>query len=169
MINNRSSGFTLVEALAALTIISIIGVSLLPLFSRTLKFTERLKRENRWNREKIDFERALRKSVSFIVFPFWTTPVIHKEDTGSTEIPFWKGKEKVRLSIGFAGGSLSLTSPENSRTFTGYEEVRISPLLNRRGSTVGITVTVKKRGRKAVTVLCTFGSPGRSVFREEPP
>ncbi len=160
-----SRGFTLLEALIALTIISLIGTSVFMVFSRTLMFAGKIRNLNRTNRELIDLEITLRKTVSRIQPPFWAAVSGSRGPGNSLKIPWWNGKKDAFLEIQNADNVLAVRTPEGETLFTGFTGLKFSYLEDPYGRITGISLVLKDPDREEITFRCTFGSIGNDVFK----
>jgi len=161
---NDSSGFTLVETLIAITLISLIGIPVFTVFSDTVGFTEKVKNLNRWNRELIKLERTLRKSVAEVQIPFWISDIGISKECESLIVPYWNGDKNSVLEIKKTDTDLEIFTPEGSIVFKGYDGVEFDILKDSRLRIIGISLRVKKIKREAVEFQCTFGAIGRDVL-----
>ena len=163
---NDSNGFTLVETLIAITLISLIGIPVFTVFSDTVSFTGKIKNLNRWNKELIKMERVLRKSVGGIQIPFWISDIELTEEAGAISVPYCNGDANSVLEIKITDTDLEITTPEGSTVFKGYDGAEFDILKDSRSRTIGISIKVKKTKREAVEFQCVFGAVGREVFNE---
>ena len=160
----KNSGFTLIETLVAITLVSLIGIPVFMVSSDTLSFTGKVKGLNRWNRELIQLERVLRKSVGEVQIPFWISDPELTEGNGTVTIPYWNSDADLSFEIKIADTVLNIATPEGSTVFKGYDGVEIDLLKDSRFRTIGLSITVKKIKRENITFQCTFGAIGREVF-----
>ena len=162
----KESGFTLVEALIALTIVSLIGIPVFMVFSETVTFTGKIKDLTRWNRELIGLESVLRKSVLQIRIPFWISDIEVSEGITILKVPYWMGDVNSFLEIEGNDGNLNISTPDESTIFKGYEDFEFDYLKESQSQTVGISLVIKKTGKENIIFQCAFGSVGREVFNE---
>jgi len=163
---NDSSGFTLVETLIAITLISLIGIPVFTVFSDTVSFSRRVKDLNRWNKELIQIERVLRKSAREVQIPFWISEIGISKESDSLIVPYWKGDKNSVLEINNTDTYLEIITPEGSTVFKEYNRAEFDILKDSRSRTIGISVRVKKLKREAVEFQCAFGAIGREIFNE---
>ena len=189
-VNDR--GFTLVETLIAITLISVIGIPVFMVFSETLGFTEKIKDLNRWNRELIQLENVLRKSAREVQIPFWISNLEITEEAGAERrydravqdalpsrklasdqvslrttrlsVPYWNGDESLYLEIKIEDMILKIITPAGSTVFKGYNGVEFDFLKDSGSRIVGLSIIIKKEKKESVKILCAFGSVGREVF-----
>jgi prepilin-type N-terminal cleavage/methylation domain-containing protein len=160
----NSSGFTLIETLIAITLVSLIGIPVFMVTSDTVTFTGKIKDLNRWNKELIQLERILRKSVGEIQIPFWISDIELTEETGAMSIPYWNGDADLLLEMKIEDTTFKITTPERSIIFKGYDGVEFDILKDSQSWTIGLSINVKKTKREDVEFQCTFGAIGRDVF-----
>ncbi|MCK5671905.1 MAG: prepilin-type N-terminal cleavage/methylation domain-containing protein [Spirochaetales bacterium] len=163
--NNR--GFTLIETLIAIVLVSLIGIPVFTVFSDTVGFTKKIKDLNHWNGELIKLERVLRKSVGEVQIPYWINNIEVTEGTGIMTIPYWNGDADLVLEMEIKDTTFKITTPEGSTVFFGYDGVEFDFLKDSRSGIVGLTILIKKTKREDVKFQCTFGSIGRDVFSEK--
>lgn len=164
---NNDRGFTLIETLIAITLVSLIGLPVFMVFSDTITFTKKIKDLNRWNGELIKLERVLRKSVRGVQIPFWISDVELTEGIGTIIVPYWNGDADLFLEMKIEDTVLKITTPEGSTVFNGYDGVEFDILKDSRSRTIGLSIRVKKTKREDVDFQCTFGAIGRDVFNGE--
>lgn len=161
-INNE--GFTLIETLIAITLISLIGIPVFSVVTDTVGFTGRVKDLNQWNKELVQLERSLRKSVGEIRAPFWISDIELIEETGFISVPYWNSDADSLLQIGVEDSVLKITTPDGSKVFNGYNGVEFDVFKDSLSRTIGLSITVKKAKREDAEFQCTFGAIGRDVF-----
>ncbi len=162
--NKNNSGFTLVETLIAITLISLIGIPVFMVFSETLGFTEKIKDLNRWNKELIQLENVLRKSVAEVQVPFWISDIELTEGVDIIRVPYWNGDVNSVLEMQIEDTILKITTPRGSTIFKGYDGVEFDFLKDNGSGTIGLSIVVKKTKKENITFQCAFGSIGREVF-----
>lgn len=161
------NGFTLVEALIALTLISLIGVPVLAVFSDTVNFTGKIKELTRWNREMIALERVLRHSVSQIEIPFWISDIEVNESIGIIKVPYWNGKVSSFLEIEVEDGVFKISTADEVTVFKGYNGFKFDLLEDNQSRTIGLSLIIEKKKKDDLLFQCSFGSFGREVFKEK--
>ncbi len=164
--DNTNGGFTLIETLIAITLISLIGIPVFMISSDIAGFSEKIKDLNSWNRELIKLEKILGESVGEVRFPFWTSDIKLAEETGRIRIPYWNGDANLFLELKFEDSVLTITTPEGSRMFRGYDRAEFDLLKDSRLRIIGLTTKVKKSKQENSEFQCTFGAIGREVFNE---
>jgi len=162
--HKNSSGFTLLEVLIALTLISLLGLAAFSVFPEVRGVAEKLKKANKYNYELLQLEHTLRSSVSRIQIPYWVQEITIEESSVSTRIPFWQGDSELSLKIQQKDGVLSIITPQNSFRFNGYEKCKISTLRSHDEMIIGLALHVKKQKQKEVVFQCAFGAIGNAVF-----
>jgi len=161
-----SSGFTLLEALIALTLTALIGTAVFSVFPDALVFCRRITEQTKWNRELIRLERALRESVSDIRIPYWIEEIEITYKGDVLNVPYWRGKRDLLLNITMADGDLKIATPSDDYVFRGYVKAGYSLLKNSAGQVIGIELRVEKNDREPTLFQCAFGAIGRGVFEE---
>ena len=160
----NDSGFTLIETLIAITLVSLIGLPVFMVTSDTVTFTGKIKDLNRWNKELIQLERVLRKSVGEVQIPFWISDIELTEEAGTMTIPYWNGDADLLLEIEIEDTAFKITTPEGNTIFKGYDGVEFDILKDSQSRTIGLSILMKKSKREDVEFQCTFGAIGRDVF-----
>jgi len=163
----NNSGFTLIETLVAITLISLIGLSVFMVTSDIVRFTGKVKDLNSWNKELIQLERVLRKSVAEVQIPFWISDIKINDGIGKIIVPYWNGDSDLHLVMKIVDKDFKISTPEGSTVFTGYDGVEFDLLKDNQSRSIGLTIRVKKTKREDVEFQCTFGAIGREVFREK--
>ncbi len=163
----KNRGFTFIEIIISLFIISIMWIPVLTLFSRFQLFTEKIKAENRSTEQFISLDDYIRRSISKIQPPYW---IAWRKDSlllNSRDhlfIPYWKGKNTAGLEISCSEGMLHIVSPEEYRNFKGWNRFDSMPMKDRKGTIMGVILILGKSGEKYTRFFCTFGALGHAVF-----
>ena len=160
----NNEGFTLIETLIAITLVSLIGLPVFMVFSDTVSFTAKVKDLNRWNKELVQLERVLRKSASEVQIPFWISDIELTEEAGRLSVPYWNGDADLVFEMEIEDTVLKITTPERSTVFNGYDEAEFNILKDSQSRTIGLSINVKKTKREDVEFQCTFGAIGKDVF-----
>lgn len=164
---NRNGGFTLVETLIALAVISIITLSSFSLFTRVMKFRGRITAANKLNIQSISLDQYLRSLVSRIQIPYWVDLRGEAENSRGKphlNIPYLDGKRESFLVIEFSNDVLKVKTPEREREYSGWSGYEIKFLQNESSRISGVSLTLKHPGRRDTDIVCTFGAIGYAVF-----
>lgn len=162
--NKNESGFTLIETLIAITLVSLIGIPVFMVTSNTITFTGKVKDLNRWNKELVQLERVIRKSVAEVQIPFWISDIELTEESKVMSVPYWNGDAESFLEMEIDNTVFKITTPQGSTVFNGYEGVEFDILKDKESRTIGLSILIKKLKREDVEFKCTFGAIGRDVF-----
>ncbi len=166
---NRNGGFTFIEIIIAMVIITTAWVPVLSVFTRFLHFTEKIRAENRFTEKLISLDDYLRNSVSEIQLPYW---IEGKQESlfmnfrNHLTIFYWKGQRTAGLKIDWAEGILHISSPDGDRIFKDWNGFESTPLKTRKESIIGVVLILKNPGKKDTRFICTFGTAGHAVFEE---
>ena len=163
----NNEGFTLIETLIAITLVSLIGIPVFMVTSDTVSFTNKVKDLNRWNKELIQLERVLRKSVSEVQIPFWISDIELTKETGAMSVPYWNSDVSSLPKIEIEDTVLKITTSERSTVFNGYDGLEFDILKDSQSRTIGLSIKVKKIKRDDMEFQCAFRSIGRDLFNEK--
>ncbi len=164
---NDYGGFTFLETVISLVIVSVIGLSAAGLFASAASFEKKTNSQINSNNQLLLLDRYMRLHVSRIKIPYWVD--IRQEpgfisDQQHLSIPFFEGEEDSILDIDLHNGILRIETPGEEKVFTGLRRSTISIFEDRRGFPLGVTLNLKKGGGRAFRISCAFGSAGYGVF-----
>jgi prepilin-type N-terminal cleavage/methylation domain-containing protein len=107
MKNNSEDGFTLLETLAAMGIISIVLTSLAMTLPSSSAALEKSKKNLLFGVKFLRADTIIRKRVGAIAIPYWEHPILDT-DSSSLTIPWYQGKQNVNLRLIAEGKTLLL-------------------------------------------------------------
>ncbi len=166
-IQDNESGFTLIEALTAVLIITILTVPIYRTVSETTGYKEKIRGRYMFESSRLIFYSSLRKAVMNIEFPFWEScgTYVSHDGKGIVSIPYWKGEKEMEVVLSLNGDILEYSSPWRRNRIKGVKSFKVAPMTTSWGAAAGIKLTVKYRQNISDVLTCPFGAIGTSVFR----
>ncbi len=166
-IKENESGFTLIEALTAVLIISVLTIPVYRTVSKITGYREKIREKYKFENSRLIFYSSLRKAVMNIEFPFWEScgTYVSHDGKGKVSIPYWKGEKEMEVVLHLDGEILEYSSPDRKNSINGVENFKVTPMTTSWEAAAGITLTVKYSRNISDILNCPFGAIGASVFR----
>ena len=135
-----SPGFTLVEVLAALALLAVVGAAGTRAMAGGLRAAARYLEEARWNRTVLLFDRQVRRGIAELPAAFWAPPPrIVREPDGAVVL---EERAEGGRALRFAqrDGSLEVTTPETTVRFRGVLSATMEELRASDGRVAGVRI-----------------------------
>jgi prepilin-type N-terminal cleavage/methylation domain-containing protein len=141
MRNKSENGFTFIEVLVSLLIISSVGIVLYASFSAGFKGVEKSRTEIRDAVRHLQTDSVIRSAAESVQIPYWVTAYEMTAAGGSLELPWYEGKKETK-TVQLPAGA----------------DIEKSELVREDGkSPFGIRITYKI-GKREYTTSATFAS-----------
>jgi prepilin-type N-terminal cleavage/methylation domain-containing protein len=149
--NHREDGFTFIELIVAMTIMSIIGVSMWIGFTAAVKLVHRIPESTEMMQEFLGLDNLLREHVGRIKIPFWEPELEYYIDSSTAQFPFYEGVETKYLLVEFNESELIIKTfdeegedePEVIFRSGPYAYVSFSEVEEKKIGILGLEVTLK--------------------------
>ncbi|MBN2443103.1 MAG: prepilin-type N-terminal cleavage/methylation domain-containing protein [Spirochaetales bacterium] len=165
--SNKEDGSTFIELLVAITIMSILGVTMWMGFATTVHLIRTVPESTRLIQEFIALDSVLREYMSRVRLPFWQPELDFYTDSSSAQFPFYEGVENKFLLIEFYENEISIKtfeeeSDEDPVTLfkTGpFSSVTFNEVTEKGLGLIGIELTLKPEHEKIdeFTIFARFG------------
>jgi len=172
--NSKQDGFTLIELLVAMTIMSILGITIWIGFSSAINLVHTVPESTKLIQEYINLDSVLREYVSRIKPPFWQPELDLYMDSTSVVLPFYESVKEQNLQIEYLDDYLYIrTFNEDSNdepeqlykagpfSYVSFEEVTEKPQ-----GLIGLEFTLKPEHEK-IEEFKIFTRFGGLVFENE--
>jgi prepilin-type N-terminal cleavage/methylation domain-containing protein len=165
--SKNEQGFTFVEVMVALLIISLIGVVVWQGSVRSGRLLDRISRESLITLKLMRTESALRDAVAEIRIPFWVSEAVIEESDGELVIPFYEGSADALLVVKCEDGSIVIGTRsggegtmEKSATFGPFAGTAVELARDNDDRPFGIrfTLRVQDGSFEPVEITARFGS-----------
>jgi prepilin-type N-terminal cleavage/methylation domain-containing protein len=110
--NHREDGFTFMEVIVAMAIMSLIGVSMWLGFTAAVKLIHRIPESTQMMQEFLGLDNMLREHVSRISIPFWEPQLDYYIDSSAAQFPFYEGIKTKYLLVEFYESELIMRTFE---------------------------------------------------------
>ncbi len=163
----NEDGFTLIEVMLALTIVSLLGIMIWQGLTKTGKLIEKIYFSSSTTLKIMEMEKYLRRMSGKIVVPFWVSEITIEEGNNVLTIPFYEGNSNSNLFLKFENNYLVIgcndtekKHSENMHTFGPFSKVTFKLARNRYGDVFGIKFTIHhlKKSNEPIIITTSFQS-----------
>jgi len=151
-----SPGFSMVEAAAALAVLSIIAAAAAVLFSAGARALENSRQISVDAARLLEAEATLREAAGEVRIPFWERRASLELGEKSASVPYYRGDAASRLELSWREGFLVVSRPGLRSRFPRVSVLGVGPLLGPAGGLRGFLVELSARGRRC-EVAAPFG------------
>jgi hypothetical protein len=152
------SGSTLLEILAALLVISILGLGIWNGVAACLRLTTRFHDAALRSSELLRLDDRLRALAQRVRIPYWVPDHLIESADGELHIAYLDGDPSKSMALKFSQGTLIVEGGETSARYSDIASAAFSPAADPAGEVYGLTVSVEEKGGTPVTITARFGS-----------
>jgi prepilin-type N-terminal cleavage/methylation domain-containing protein len=157
----NDEGFTLIETLTALALVSIIMTILTLALSSSLGVLGKSRDRALFGVRLLRADSLIRNRIGAVAIPYWETPVLETGDSSVT-IPWYQGERSGYVRLLAEDDSLIMETGEKKKTerivlLSGLEEVGFSILRNEQRTPCGIDVAYSHK-QKIYHTLSAFST-----------
>jgi len=154
----REQGFTLVEVLIGMAIMSIIGLAVWTAVAVGLKTAGRSHDGALENARLLLLDDRLRESVGRVRVPWWIANAAVEATSTTWSIPWLNGDADAKLILSWHDGSLWIDDGQYVSHHPGLTSVTVQPGLEGRDPALGITLTAVRADKTTVRIVARYGS-----------
>jgi prepilin-type N-terminal cleavage/methylation domain-containing protein len=171
---NRENGFTFIEVLVSVTILSILGFAIWIGFISVINLIQTVPEATEKGQNLLNLDTYLRHSCEEILVPFWMPEYEYEEESDRVVLPYYGGKEENILSIEYKDKYITITPSiiEEDETedeseplppsFKAgpYDEVRFEVISTKEEGLIGLEVSILETFEEyeGVKIFARFGS-----------
>ncbi|ULQ59086.1 prepilin-type N-terminal cleavage/methylation domain-containing protein [Brucepastera parasyntrophica] len=155
--NKNEEGFTFMEVLVAIAIISIIGLSLLWGIASISDSVTRARENARLALSLLKADEYIRERTAEIRIPYWERNITFESSGSSASIPWYQGDKNAYLRFFTENNTVYAETEFNGETaklalLTGIENIEIRILENKNGAPAGLEIIYMLKGKEYRTV-----------------
>jgi prepilin-type N-terminal cleavage/methylation domain-containing protein len=151
-------GFTFVEVLVAIALLSVVGVATSRGLSQALRSVGRTGVSLAQSARLARLDDSLRSLSGRIRVPYWAADQAIATGADELRVGWLDGDPERELSLGFRDGVLAVGDGRTVERYAGFGNARFSVLPDQDGRTVGIGLELLLSDGSRVTVLARLGS-----------
>ncbi|MFW6293719.1 MAG: type II secretion system protein, partial [Spirochaetota bacterium] len=155
MQQTSSSGFTFVEVIVTLAIVTVLSGALLALGSAAGRINGLVAALGRANGAVRESDRVIRDMTAAVLPPYWVEPSI-AEEGGRWSLPYLHGDPELMLVLEHAEERLSVTAGEDRYVLAGVVSCEVK-LLTGEGRAPALCVAITLAGGRSWTVVGRLG------------
>jgi len=161
------NGFTVLEVLVGLAILSLLGIGVWSGVAASLRAASRLRAAVLANARLLQLDDRIREAAGRIVPPWWEKGPEIQELQGEWRVPLVDGYPEKFLVVAFKDGVLSIDDGDFVSLFPGFTSVRLAPAWEGESGFGGLRLEVTGKGIGPLSISARFGgaelcSPGGS-------
>ncbi len=161
---NNEQGFTFVETLVSLLIISLTAVILYGAFNSSIHAIYSSVSHTITNYQILKTDTVLRREVANICIPYWQKDFTYTTSYNKIELPWYCAKDKWTLSlfISETGNLILETDADSKKTYTllnGIEDISFKLVTASNNIPFGIKITYTKNDKKYITTVLFSSRP----------
>ena len=161
------NGFTVLEVLVGLAILSLLGIGVWSGVAASLRAASRLRAAVLANARLLQLDDRIREAAGRIVPPWWARGPAIQELPGEWRVPMVDGYPEKFLVVAFKDGVLSIDDGEFVSLFPGFTSVGLAPAWEGESALRGLRLEVagKEIGQLSISArfggaeLCSPGAP----------
>ena len=152
------SGSTLLEAIVALAIISILGIGAWNAVGAAIRIAGRINEKSMENARILQLDDALRGLAARIRAPFWVPGHAVTVEAGSARVPYLDGDPDKAFTISFLDGVVTLDDGGRVMRFSGFSRAVISAAEDKESGVYGLTLELSTKDGRTIAMTARFGS-----------
>jgi len=151
-------GFTLVEVLIGMAILSILGVGVWSGVTVALRTAERFHARALANARLLQLDDRFRECAGRILAPWWISGPSLSTTGGSWSVAWLDGDPKRKLVLSFSEGVLSVDDGAYVSRYPGLSSASLAAGLDGRNESLGMTLTVEGKDIGHKAIVARYGS-----------
>lgn len=151
-------GSTLLEVLAALLIMSILGLGIWSAVSSSLRLTTKIHDSTMASTRILVLDDRLRALAGRIRAPFWVPDFLIEATDSEMHVAYLDGDPSKSLILKIDGNVLSIDDGTTVTRHSGFTRVSMAATPDSSGRVCGITVSLEEKGRASFSLTARFGS-----------
>jgi hypothetical protein len=152
------SGSTLLEAIVALAIISILGVGAWNAVGAAIRISGKINEKTMENARILQLDDALRDLAARIRAPYWVSKHAVAMEAGNARVPYLDGDPDKAFTLSFLDGVITLDDGVRVMRFSGFARAAFSAAENEESGVYGLTMELSTKDGRAVSMTARFGS-----------
>ena len=159
-LSSRASeeGFTLLETLVAMVVLSAIGIGVWAAVTVSSQSVTRSRASGRAAAELLQIDDRLRACVSRVCAPWWSPAPTIQGGGGSWSIPYLDGAADRSLGISWKDAALLIDDGATVSRYPGFTSASVAPALDADRRPFGVELALEGRYLGRVTIVARFGS-----------
>ena len=151
------AGFTLAEVLAALALLSALGLVVASGFISGGRGLQRASEATRRNAEILRLDEVVRSCAQRVLTPYWLSAPQASPAPGSLAISYLDGSPGAALRLVFKDGTLTIGDGNENVSFCEVRDAKMEIAPARERGTAVLRLTVFFEGLEPFTILAAFG------------
>ena len=151
-------GFTLLETLVAMVVLSALGVGVWAAVTVSEQSVARSRASSRAATQVLQVDDRLRACVSRVRAPWWMPAPSIQGDDGSWNIPYLDGDPDKSLAISWKTTELSIDDGGAVSRYPGFTSARLTSALDVDGRPYGVELTLEGKYVSRISIIARFGS-----------
>jgi prepilin-type N-terminal cleavage/methylation domain-containing protein len=172
--SDREDGFTFIEVIVSVTILSILGFSIWMGFIGIMNLIRTVPEATEKGQKLLNLDTYLRQTCEDIVLPFWIPEYEYEEESDKVMLPYYGGKEENILSIEYKDKYITIiqsiieedeeeadSKPPPPLFKAGpYDEVRFEVISTKEEGLIGLEISILEtfEDYEPVKIFARFGS-----------
>lgn len=153
-------GFTFIEVLVSLTVLSLIAVVVWAALSNARTLIDKISYRGSTTAKTVQLDTFLRSSCRKVRPPFWLTALEVTSADGRLSIPYYDGEPDRHLVLEVEGSYLTVRSEpgEESLRFGPFEEIALGTISQEGQLPWGVEVRLQTERATPLTLTCRLGA-----------
>jgi len=155
---SAEAGFTLAEALAALALLSALGLVVASGFISGERGLRRVSDGARTNAEVLRMDAVVRSYAQRVLTPYWLPAPRASLSGGTLAVSYLDGSAESALWVVFRDGALTVGDGNENVRFTGVRDAKMEIAPARERGCPVLRLSVQLAGLEPFTILAAFGA-----------
>jgi prepilin-type N-terminal cleavage/methylation domain-containing protein len=150
-------GFTLLEVLVGMAILSLLGVGVWTAVTASFRSAERLQASALANAQILQIDDRLRDCTVRVRAPWWAEPPSIQAAEHTWRIAYLDGKPEKKLVVSWNDRVLSIDDGACVSRYPGYSSASLSAAVGADGRVFGLTLTIEGKYVGHISIVARYG------------